>query len=130
MWCSAALQMSLKHALFACGLCCVVDPPMHLTVTDMCQTVSKLIVYMRLCTVSENEREQRLGRGGTRGLQIRLSVSTLEEYIQRSAASDWLESRTADANAGLPIVSSHESPCRLPQYRERDGRRPRVAVHK
>lgn len=61
MWCSAAVQSSLKHTLFACGL---VDAQMQLTVTDMCQ---KLTAYLCLCTVLD-EREQTFGLGGEQRL--------------------------------------------------------------
>lgn len=42
----AVSQSGLKHGLFASGLCCLADARMHLVVTDMCQTVSKLAAYL------------------------------------------------------------------------------------
>lgn len=106
VWCSAVLQSSLKHALFEWGRCGLMEAQMHLTVTDMCQTANKLTAYLHLCTVLD-EREQRLRR---------------QWFTKPPCYCGWLEARSAGAGAGLPILALHESPSRLSQYRERDGR--------
>lgn len=45
----AILRVGPETCLICVRAVLAVDAPMHLTVTDMCQTVSKLAAYLHLC---------------------------------------------------------------------------------